>query len=58
MWGSDELSRTCVRYEGEWRGGKKEGQGTYRYAGGGEYIGSVSIPFAVPMLFLSLAAKI
>jgi hypothetical protein len=28
------------RYEGEWRGGKKEGKGTYKYAGGGEYIGN------------------
>ena len=38
------LIRLAYRYEGEWRNGKKEGKGTYKYAGGGEYIGSVTLP--------------
>ncbi len=31
------------RYEGNWKGGKKHGKGTYVYAGGGRYIGEVCI---------------
>jgi len=27
------------RYEGQWKGGRKHGQGTYTYAGGGKYVG-------------------
>lgn len=27
------------RYEGGWKGGRKHGQGTYTYAGGGKYVG-------------------
>ncbi len=34
-------SLNLIRYDGNWKGGKKHGKGSYFYAGGGRYDGEV-----------------